>query len=124
MSALRDAPVDQLSERQAKAELKALAEEMAAHDVAYHGEDAPVISDAAYDALKARNLAIEARFPDLVREDSPSKTVGAAPSEKFAKVTHAKAMLSLDNAFSAEDVRRLGRVARFLRLDDAASHDR
>jgi DNA ligase (NAD+) len=118
MSILRDAPVDQLSERQAKAELKALAEEMAAHDKAYHGEDAPMISDAAYDALKARNLAIEARFPDLVRSDSPSKKVGSAPSEKFAKVTHAKAMLSLDNAFSAEDVHEFGaRVARFLRLD-------
>jgi DNA ligase (NAD+) len=118
MSILRDAPVDQLSERQAKAELKALAEEMAAHDKAYHGEDAPMISDAAYDALKARNLAIEARFPDLVRADSPSKKVGSAPSEKFAKVTHAKAMLSLDNAFSAEDVHEFGaRVARFLRLD-------
>jgi DNA ligase (NAD+) len=118
MSILRDAPVDQLSERQAKAELKALAEEMAAHDKAYHGEDAPMISDAAYDALKARNLAIEARFPDLVRPDSPSQKVGSAPSEKFAKVTHAKAMLSLDNAFSAEDVHEFGaRVARFLRLD-------
>lgn len=118
MSILRDAPVDQLSERQAKAELKALADEMAAHDKAYHGEDAPMISDAAYDALKARNLAIEARFTDLVRSDSPSKKVGSAPSEKFAKVTHAKAMLSLDNAFSAEDVHDFGaRVARFLRLD-------
>jgi hypothetical protein len=74
MSILRDAPVDQLSERQAKAELKALAEEMAAHDVAYHGEDAPVISDAAYDALKARNLAIEKRFPDLVRGQSVEKS--------------------------------------------------
>lgn len=118
MSGLRDAPVEQLSERQAKKELLALADEMAAHDKAYHGEDAPVISDAAYDALKARNLAIEARFPDLVLTDSPSKKVGSAPSEKFAKVTHARAMLSLDNAFSAEDVHEFGaRIARFLRLD-------
>lgn len=118
MSGLRDAPVEQLSERQAKKELQALAEEMAAHDKAYHGEDAPVISDAAYDALKARNLAIEARFPDLVLAESPSKKVGSAPSEKFAKVTHARAMLSLDNAFSAEDVHEFGaRIARFLRLD-------
>jgi DNA ligase (NAD+) len=110
--------VEQLSERQAKKELQALAEEMTAHDKAYHGEDAPVISDAAYDALKARNLAIEARFPDLVLAESPSKKVGSAPSEKFAKVTHARAMLSLDNAFSAEDVHEFGaRVARFLRLD-------
>jgi DNA ligase (NAD+) len=118
VSGLRDAPVEQLSERQAKKELQALAEEMAAHDKAYHGEDAPVVSDAAYDALKARNLAIEARFPDLVLAESPSKKVGSAPSEKFAKVTHARAMLSLDNAFSAEDVHEFGaRIARFLRLD-------
>ncbi|MGD1886407.1 MAG: NAD-dependent DNA ligase LigA [Cohaesibacteraceae bacterium] len=120
MSVLRDAPVDQLTERQAKKELEALAAEMAAHDAAYHGEDAPVISDAAYDALKARNLAIEERFPDLVLGDSPSKKVGSAPSEKFAKVTHARAMLSLDNAFNADDVREFGaRIARFLRLDAA-----
>lgn len=118
MSGLRDAPVEQLSERQAKKELQALADEMATHDAAYHGEDAPVISDAAYDALKTRNLAIEARFPDLVLAESPSKKVGSAPSEKFAKVTHARAMLSLDNAFSAEDVHEFGaRVARFLRLE-------
>lgn len=118
MSGLRDAPVEQLSERQAKKELQALAEQMATHDAAYHGEDAPLISDAAYDALKARNLAIEARFPDLVLAESPSKKVGSAPSEKFAKVAHARAMLSLDNAFSPEDVHEFGaRIARFLRLD-------
>lgn len=118
MSLLRSAPVDQLTRRQAKRELEALAAEMAAHDEAYHGQDAPVISDADYDALKARNLAIEARFPDLVLVDSPSQKVGSAPSQKFAKVTHARPMLSLDNAFSAEDVHEFGaRIARFLRLD-------
>lgn len=118
MSVLRSAPVDQLTRRQAKRELEALAAEMAAHDEAYHGQDAPVISDADYDALKARNLAIEARFPDLVLVDSPSQKVGSAPSQKFAKVTHARPMLSLDNAFSAEDVHEFGaRIARFLRLD-------
>lgn len=118
MSLLRAAPVDQLTRRQAKRELEALAAEMAAHDEAYHGQDAPVISDADYDALKARNLAIEARFPDLVLVDSPSQKVGSAPSQKFAKVTHARPMLSLDNAFSAEDVHEFGaRIARFLRLD-------
>lgn len=118
MSLLRSAPVDQLTARQAKRELDALAAEMASHDAAYHGNDAPTISDADYDALKARNLAIEARFPDLVREDSPSEKVGSAPSEKFSKVTHARAMLSLDNAFSDEDVHEFGaRIARFLKLD-------
>lgn len=120
MSLLRSAPVDQLTQRQAKRELEALAAEMAAHDAAYHGDDAPVISDADYDALKARNTAIEARFPDLVRTDSPSEKVGSAPSEKFSKVTHARAMLSLDNAFSPEDVHEFGaRIARFLKLDGA-----
>lgn len=120
MSLLRSAPIDQLTARQAKRELEALATEMAAHDAAYHGEDAPSISDAEYDALKARNLAIEARFPDLVRTDSPSEKVGSAPSEKFTKVTHARPMLSLDNAFSSEDVHEFGgRIARFLKLDAA-----
>lgn len=120
MSLLRTAPVDQLTARQAKRELEALAVEMAAHDAAYHGEDAPSISDAEYDALKARNLAIEARFPDLMRADSPSEKVGSAPSEKFAKVTHARPMLSLDNAFSPEDVHEFGaRIARFLKLGAA-----
>lgn len=120
MSLLRSAPIDQLTARQAKRELEALATEMAAHDAAYHGEDAPSISDAEYDALKARNLAIEARFPDLVRTDSPSEKVGSAPSEKFTKVAHARPMLSLDNAFLAEDVYEFGaRIARFLKLDAA-----
>ncbi|GAB5510893.1 MAG: hypothetical protein Rhims3KO_22940 [Hyphomicrobiales bacterium] len=120
MSLLRTAPVDQLTARQAKRELEALAVEMAAHDAAYHGEDAPSISDAEYDALKARNLAIEARFPDLMRADSPSEKVGSAPSEKFTKVTHARPMLSLDNAFSPEDVHEFGaRIARFLKLGAA-----
>ncbi|MEM6711051.1 MAG: NAD-dependent DNA ligase LigA [Pseudomonadota bacterium] len=117
-SLLRDAPVEQLTEQQAKKELAALSGEMAAHDVAYHRKDAPTISDAAYDALKARNAAIEARFPDLKRTDSPSEKVGSAPSEKFAKITHARPMLSLDNAFNDEDVHEFGaRIARFLRLD-------
>ncbi|RWK42620.1 NAD-dependent DNA ligase LigA [Mesorhizobium sp.] len=110
-------PVDSLSESEAASELKRLAEEIAAHDQRYHAEDAPTISDAAYDALRRRNLAIEQRFPALVREDSPSRKVGAAVSEKFRKIVHAVPMLSLDNAFADADVIDfVGRIRRFLRL--------
>ncbi|HEX4861726.1 MAG TPA: NAD-dependent DNA ligase LigA [Rhizomicrobium sp.] len=106
---------DKLTKAEAKAELARLAEEIAGHDRRYHGEDAPTISDAAYDALKRRNDAIETRFPDLVRPDSPSHRVGAKPSEKFAKVVHARPMLSLDNGFSDEDIADfVARVRRFL----------
>src|SRR5882672_8926652 len=96
--------VDELTEAQAKAELKRLAAEIDTHDKRYYQEDAPTVSDAAYDALRRRNEEIEARFPDLVRVDSPSRRVGAKPAAKFAKVRHAVPMLSLGNAFSAEDV--------------------
>src|SRR5579862_3797502 len=106
---------DKLTKAEAKAELARLAAEIAGHDRRYHGEDAPTISDAAYDALKRRNDAIETRFPDLVRPDSPSHRVGSKPSEKFAKVVHAKPMLSLDNAFADEDIADfVARVRRFL----------
>ncbi len=100
----RDAAVDNLDEAAAKAELARLAREIGRANTAYHGEDAPEISDAAYDALKARNAAIEARFPHLKRADSPSDRVGVAPAEGFAKVRHEVPMLSLGNAFSDEDV--------------------
>lgn len=114
---MSDKPVDSLSESEAASELKRLAEEIAAHDQRYHAEDAPTISDAAYDALRRRNLAIEQRFPALVREDSPSRKVGAAVSEKFRKIVHAVPMLSLDNAFADADVIDfVGRIRRFLRL--------
>jgi len=114
---MSDKPVDSLSETEAAAELARLAEEIAGHDLRYHAEDAPTISDADYDALRRRNLAIEQRFPQLVREESPSKSVGAAVSEKFGKVTHVVPMLSLDNAFADEDVSEfVGRIRRFLRL--------
>lgn len=97
-------PVDSLSDSEAASELKRLAQEIAEHDRRYHGEDAPIITDAEYDALTRRNLAIEQRFPHLVREDSPSRRVGAPPAEGFAKVRHAVPMLSLAKAYSDQDV--------------------
>jgi len=116
--ALAAKSVEDLSAEEAALELERLAEEIAAHDRRYHGEDAPTISDAEYDALRRRNDALEARFPDLVREDSPSSRVGAAVSEGFGKVTHAVPMLSLDNAFEDGDVQDfLGKVRRFLKYD-------
>jgi DNA ligase (NAD+) len=112
-------PADNLTEAQAKAELARLAAEIAAHDRRYYQEDAPSVSDAEYDALRRRNAEIEARFPELIRSDSPSRKVGAAPSRGFAKSRHAVPMLSLDNAFSDGDVRDfVDRIRRFLRLGD------
>ncbi|NLS20778.1 NAD-dependent DNA ligase LigA [Rhizobium sp. P40RR-XXII] len=113
-------PVEDLTEEEAAAALAYLAAEIARNDALYHGKDAPEISDADYDALKRRNDAIEARFPALIRADSPSRRVGAAPSETFAPVVHARPMLSLDNTFSQEDVEDfVASVYRFLgRLPD------
>ncbi|MCF3642149.1 NAD-dependent DNA ligase LigA [Rhizobium sp. TRM95111] len=108
-------PVETLSEEAAAAELAFLAAELARHDELYHGKDQPEITDADYDRLKRRNEAIEARFPALVRDDSPSRRVGAAPLATFAPITHARPMLSLDNTFSDEDVRDfVASVYRFL----------
>ena len=119
MSEVGSKPVKLLSEAEAEAELARLAAEIAAHDLAYHRNDAPTISDAAYDALRQRNQAIETRFPALLRADSPSLKVGAEISEKFGKIRHAVPMLSLDNAFSDEDVADfVARVRRFLKLAD------
>lgn len=98
-------PVEALTELEAKAELERLAAEIARHDEAYHRQDAPIIADAAYDALKRRNLAIEERFPHLKLAESPSEKIGAPVAEGFGKITHRVPMLSLDNAFSDEDVR-------------------
>jgi len=113
---------DALTRAEAERELERLAAEIARHDALYHRKDTPEISDADYDALRQRNDAIEARFPDLVRKDSPSHRVGAKPAEEFAEVRHRRPMLSLQNAFSEDDVREFfERVRRFLGLsaDDA-----
>jgi len=109
--------VPDLTEAEAAVELERLADELAGHDLRYHQHDAPTISDAEYDALKRRNEEIEAHFPHLVRENSPSLKVGASRSEQFAPVEHGVPMLSLDNAFSDEEVEAfVARVRRFLDL--------
>jgi DNA ligase (NAD+) len=112
-------PPADLTEAQAKAELKRLAGEIAEHDRRYYQEDRPIITDAAYDALRERNAAVEARFPKLIRADSPSRRVGAAPTGRFRKVRHAVPMLSLDNAFAEQDVVDfVARIRRFLKLGE------
>ncbi|WP_299725499.1 NAD-dependent DNA ligase LigA [uncultured Tateyamaria sp.] len=117
-----DTPINDLSPEEARAELARLAAVLATANTAYHGADAPEISDADYDALKRRNAGIEARFPKLKRADSPSDQVGAAPSEGFSKVTHAVAMLSLSNAFDDTDITEFDtRIRKYLGLNaDAA----
>ncbi len=113
----RSLPVKDLAPEEAAAELERLAREIARADDAYYREDAPLMSDAEYDALRRRNALIEKRFPKLKRRDSPSEKVGAAPSTKFEKVKHARAMLSLDNAFDEGEVTDFAaRMRRFLKL--------
>ena len=110
---------DSLDQREAAERLAWLAAEIARHDKLYHDEDAPEVSDAEYDTLVRENRELEARFPELVRPDSPSKRLGAAPTGALAKVPHSRPMLSLDNAFSEEEVRDfVRRVRRFLNLSD------
>ncbi|MEY4555027.1 MAG: ligase, partial [Pseudomonadota bacterium] len=114
---MSDTPVDQLTESAAREELDRLTAELARHDALYHAEDAPEISDADYDALKRRALEIEDLFPDLTSPASPSQVVGAAASSQFAPVRHGVPMLSLDNAFSPEEVTDfVARIRRFLML--------
>ncbi len=107
--------VSDLTEAQAKAELARLAMNIAYHDKLYYQNDAPEIADADYDALRRLNAAIEQRFPALVRSDSPTNRVGGAPDSGFAKVRHKVPMLSLDNAFDADEFKEFcDRARRFL----------
>ena len=113
-----DTSLKALSPAQAKKELARLAREIARHDRLYYQDSTPALADAEYDALRLRNEAIEARFSDLVRTDSPSHRVGAPVGEGFSKVTHTRPMLSLANAFEGADLEEfVGRVRRFLKLD-------
>src|SRR5579872_5227608 len=108
----------------ARTELARLEAEIAEHDRRYYREDAPTISDAEYDELRRRYTALEEAFPQLARADSLSRKVGAAPSEKFAKVRHRVPMLSLGNIFADEEVEEFcARVRRFLGLNVSAPLD-
>ncbi|MEJ6501212.1 MAG: NAD-dependent DNA ligase LigA [Rhodobacterales bacterium] len=113
-----------ITEAEAAIALAGLAKQLAEANAAYHTDDAPVIDDATYDALKQQNAAIEARFPNLKRSDSPSDQVGAPISEGFGKVTHAQRMMSLDNAFTDEDIVEFAaRIRKFLGLLDSSRLD-
>ncbi len=113
-----------LTPDEARAELARLAQALAEANAAYHTDDAPEMSDADYDTLKRRNAAIEARFPELIRSDSPSDQVGAAPADGFSKVTHAVAMLSLANAFDDSDVTEFdARIRKYLGVPTDAPLD-
>ena len=114
--------INDLSRSEAKVELARLAERIAAANTSYHVADAPDITDADYDALKRRNAAIEDRFPDLKRSDSPSEQVGAAPADGFSKISHAVPMLSLSNVFDDDEVTEFdGRIRKYLGLGGDAA---
>lgn len=114
-------PVEALTAAEAEEELARLAGLIAHHDQLYFQQDQPALSDAAYDALVRRNVAIEARFPDRIRADSPSRRLGASPAAGFGRVQHRVPMLSLSNAFSDADIETfIGRIRRFLALDPDA----
>ncbi|MEO0606793.1 MAG: NAD-dependent DNA ligase LigA [Pseudomonadota bacterium] len=113
-----DIAVDDLNEDQARKELARLVTEIKLADASYYKDDDPHLTDAEYDHLRRRNLAIEARFPHLKRSDSPSDAIGAAVSDGFGKIEHGAPMLSLDNAFTESDVQDFkDRIRRFLGLD-------
>lgn len=112
-----DDAVGEMTEAEARTALADLALRLGRANVGYHADDAPVIDDAEYDRLKRRNAAIEARFPQLKRDDSPSDQVGAPASDGFGKIKHPVRMLSLGNAFTVEDVRDFDiRIRRYLDL--------
>jgi DNA ligase (NAD+) len=118
---VKTSPVEKLTPLEARAEHARLGEEIEQHDRHYYQQDAPVIPDAEYDALRLRYEALEKAFPELVTSQSLTKKVGAKPSEKFAKVKHAVPMLSLGNVFSDDDVFEfVARVRRFLGLAENA----
>ncbi len=119
MSDLSNTPVADLTEDEARQELERLAAAISKADIAYHQNDAPEITDAEYDALTIRNREIEEAFPELVRPDTPTGKVGAAPAEGFAKVRHAVPMLSLAKAYTDEDVVDfIERGRRFFKQDE------
>ena len=114
--------VEAITEAEAKREIKSLSMEIRIADVQYYNEDAPVLDDAEYDKLRQRLIALETAFPSLILKDSPTQKVGAKSSSKFGKIKHSVAMLSLDNAFSDENVAEfVARVKRFLNLAEDAS---
>ena len=124
MARKKETTKDPLVLEAAKTQHARLAKEIAEHDRRYYQDDAPTISDAEYDALRQRLLAIEAKYPELATAESPSRTVGAAPSARFRKVRHAVPMLSLSNAFSGDDVRDfIARIRRFLKLAEDQAID-
>lgn len=109
--------ISSLTEQQAQLEIERLSTEIQQHDVRYYQQDAPLISDREYDRLRQQLHQLEAAFPALILDQSPSVTVGAKPLEKFAKVTHSLPMLSLANAFNEEDIDAfLERCRKFLGL--------
>lgn len=114
--------IETITEKQAATELEKIAQEMAKADIAYYQNDAPYMSDAEYDALKQRNIELEAQFPQLIRPDSPSKRIGAPLQSGFGKVAHRFPMLSLGDVFSIEEVENfIEGVKRFLHSDSDIS---
>ncbi|MCG6882575.1 MAG: NAD-dependent DNA ligase LigA, partial [Silicimonas sp.] len=110
--------IEKMTEAEAARELARLAALLDRANAAYHRDDTPEISDAEYDALKRRNAAIEARYPNLKRGDSPTDQVGAAPAAGFQKITHSIPMLSLGNAFDDAEVAEFDRsIRKYLGLD-------